>query len=152
MLLWCSYCQSYICEKEPMEDFSISHTICTSCLKNPESKVNDVNIKKLKSFFNEILFSVKNGEKVDHKELLEKGKALGVKPLDLFQGIIQPILWEIGNLYEKGLITVHKEHLFTYTCDSLLQKLKEELSINENSKNVDVLLTILELNPSICSY
>lgn len=93
-------------------------------------------VKVIKSFFDELLSAAKSFNQLNKEEVLEKGKMLKIEPLDLFFGIVQPILWEIGGLYERGEITVAKEHLFTLFAQDLLTDLttttEKQTSINES--------------------
>lgn len=145
MLVWCSYCQSYIYEKEPLSNFSISHSICKKCKKDPSAIVKDDNFKRIKSFFEEILFAAKQGRKLHYQEIIERGNDLGIAPLDLFQGIIQPILWEIGEEFAKGKFPIEKEYQFTTTSEQILAEIENKIRVH-NTQELDVLLTCPKKN------
>lgn len=42
MIRWCCYCLSYIGEKEPLEDKSLTHGICEKCLEVELNKRKEV--------------------------------------------------------------------------------------------------------------
>ena len=108
----------------------------------------DENVSTLKSFFNEVLHTAQRGEKIDVQNIIDRGNEMNIAPLDLFHGIIQPILRELGNLYQKGEITVYKEHLFTSTSDYILHELDKKITFEnkDHDHELDVLLTCPEGN------
>lgn len=34
MIVWCSYCQKFLKEKPPYDQFQVSHGVCPSCMAN----------------------------------------------------------------------------------------------------------------------
>ena len=48
MIVQCCVCNSFIREKEPLENKEVSHTYCKKCLKKEEEKLEEF-LKKLKS-------------------------------------------------------------------------------------------------------
>ena len=47
MIVQCCVCNSFIREKEPLENKEVSHTYCKKCLKKEEEKLEEF-LKKLK--------------------------------------------------------------------------------------------------------
>jgi methanogenic corrinoid protein MtbC1 len=64
------------------------------------------------------------GIRMEANVLLEKAFGLGIRPLDLLMGMIQPLLYEIGNRYARGEITVTQEHLFSQFVDELIWRIR----------------------------
>lgn len=150
MIIWCSYCQKYIGEKEPLQDFSLSHGICSLCMSKKKYKQpNSVaDIQEVKEFFQQLFSCATKGEHLDTKTVLEKGHQLGIDPISLFFGLIQPILWKIGEEYEKkGESIIYNEHLFTAFAENVLKEIAppQEILPFLNSSS-EILLTCTEGN------
>jgi methanogenic corrinoid protein MtbC1 len=72
---------------------------------------------------------------------------LGINPADLLAGVMQPLLYEIGVLYEKGEVTVVQEHLFSVFIKDLIQELKKkQVTLSKNANECDVLLACADGN------
>ena len=156
MFRWCSYCQTFVGETEPYNDFEVTHGICSKCKdRKANSNVAGVlAIKPLAKFFERVRIAAQNGSSIDPAALLNESEKLGIKGFDFFMGMIQPILWEIGNLYEKGEITVPQEHQFTAVAERLLSLIESrltgatetQLKTPPSKERVDVLLTCVDQN------
>jgi methanogenic corrinoid protein MtbC1 len=129
MIIWCCYCQTYIGEKPPLVDYSLSHSICQNCKSSGVFKDRDAfkNIELIRDFFNDLLEKAESFEELDTESILYKGKTLGIKPLDIFYGIVQPAMWEIGRLTQENKLTVAKEHMFTSFAQRLLIQLSKDI-------------------------
>lgn len=143
MIVWCSYCWKYVGEKAPFQNFGITHGICPKCSQKVKNKVATTDfeqIKQLKNMFIEMTTAAQNDKAFDVKKFHRVSKELGIASIDLFLGCVQPALYEIGQLFSEGKITVSLEHKFTAFAERLLTHIEEESPIDENQP-VDVLLT-----------
>ena len=146
MIRWCAYCQSYLGECEPFADFSLTHCICAKCVAGGKAEEKGVSgrMRSLTSFFQALRSEVRTGIKSDPGEWVKKGFAMGVKPEDLLIGLIQPALYEIGELWSKGEVTVAIEHRFSSFAEEMVSAVYRhypELAKNRQAKKPDVLLT-----------
>ncbi|MBP9708184.1 MAG: cobalamin B12-binding domain-containing protein [Oligoflexales bacterium] len=151
MIRWCSYCQSYLGESAPFDDFSMTHTVCKSCSALGRKKLF-AQVDKARSiaeFYNSFRQAAIQAKNISVEEILAQGEALGLKDIDLCVGIIQPILYEIGELWKKGEVTVAHEHIFTEFAEHLVRQVSHrffaKLGSAEN-KGLDVLLVCADGN------
>ncbi len=137
MFSWCSYCQKYLGEFAPYDQHNISHGICKQC---HDGKVvfNREKIQKSKEIA--VLFA-QMGEAVKKKDFAfiktqyEKLIALSVSNSDIFSGIYQPLLYEIGKLWENREVTVAEEHEVTSTIEALVDLGFKGIPNVENLRN-----------------
>jgi len=151
MIRWCSYCQSFLGEVCPFEDFSITHTICDVCMSKGRDYIGSQvsTAREISDFYNRFRKAAIAGKSISIDEILDEGLLLGLKDIDLCVGIIQPILYEIGGLWKNGQITIAHEHSFTEFAEQLIKRLKERLSskaISEKRQKFDVLLVCADGN------
>jgi hypothetical protein len=89
MIRWCAYCRTYLDEIAPVDDFGISHSLRAA------AAVGDV---------------ARAGE------MLDQGLSIGLRPVDLALGMLQPLLHRIGAEWALGRATGAEEHRFTAFC------------------------------------
>lgn len=140
MFRWCSFCQVYIGQKEPLKDYSLTHGICSHCKTNLGSSEDIDNLRPIISFYDELRSCIDLGNFPESKNLVKKGKVLKIRPADLLAGIIQPLLYDIGSRYERGELEIYQEHQFSNFTRQLVNDLFEEYKLNANSTNPEILL------------
>lgn len=152
MINWCAYCQTYLGEVEPFHDFSISHGICPSCLADhgidpPDDKVDKMRpIVEFHANLNQIGHQ---GDSPAARTLVDQGLSMGLRPVDILIGILQPLLYNIGRLWESQSITVAEEHRFSDFSLALIDVLFEKAKFpkaNRQCVNPDILLVNVEGN------
>lgn len=146
MIRWCAYCQSYMGESEPFADFSLTHGLCPKCAASgiAEDKSVSGRMRPLVNFFLKLRNEVRAGIKADPAVWVKKAYDLGIKPEDLLIGVIQPALYEIGELWAKGEVTVAIEHRFSAFAEEMVGAVYRhysELAEHRQAKKPDVLLT-----------
>ncbi len=144
MFRWCSYCQTFIGQSEPHSDFSMTHGICSAC--KARSKTHDfdpTSLKPILDFYQALQSGFKN-RNLEPEALLRDAKRLNLKAKDLLAGIIQPMLYEIGRLYETGKIQVSDEHEFTNTVKTLLFLVESQFENQIKEPGAQVLLACIE--------
>jgi methanogenic corrinoid protein MtbC1 len=151
MIRWCFSCQRYIGEKPPLEDYSITHTICENCAREgrTEEDANIIASKAIAKFYDRLQAASVAGELLQASELVNEGLALGLKIRDLAWGMLQPLLYRNGELWAKGRLSVAKEHRFTETALAATEMLFEKepaLSQRRQHRSPDVLLVMAEGN------
>lgn len=119
MLSWCAYCQQLIDEVPPYEDFSITHGICAECADDEDALFeDDLSGPLILKGFQERLF--KAGRHADLEELeriIDDCQEINIRYIDILIGLIAPSLYQIGEDWEKGTVTVADEHRFTSFCE-----------------------------------
>jgi methanogenic corrinoid protein MtbC1 len=142
MIRWCSFCQSYIGHKPPLNDFCFSHGICDECDAKKERNLKVEANRQLKDFYDSIFERIHSGQLADPDVLLAQAKALNVPVYQLLIGVLHPLLWQIGQYFEEGKISVAKEQLFSHSVNSLLERLQRP----EIKSSVPVVLIVGEGN------
>lgn len=132
MLRWCSYCQKFLGEAEPYEDLSITHGICAACRQNVRTLTDGdfENSRRLQTMQDRLMTAGLSGDlrTVDHA--LREAIAQNVRSIDIFMGLIAPLLYRIGEEWQKGYITVAEEHRFTSYCEQLFEQLSNEVTVS----------------------
>lgn len=146
MIKWCAYCQSYMGESAPFEKHSLTHGLCRDCADKGLAMEPDAGqrLRPLANYFRDIRKESLEGVNTPALEWITKGLELGIKPPDLLIGILQPLLYEIGELWSKGDASVATEHRlssFAEALTSLLYARCPELEKNRQSRTPDILLT-----------
>ncbi len=136
-------------EKEPLDVFEISHGVCIKCqktvLKNQHhAKIKEENFLKTKDFFQEILSMSHLKVHDDKDELIKKGLDLGIDPISLIYGILQPLMYRMGNLVKNNQVSLMEEYLYTSTIQKMINRIEFDYDIEENGK--EILLTNVEGN------
>jgi len=125
MIRWCAFCQRYQGEIEPFDDYSMTHGICERCsARKAFLHEEPSNLGAIRRFFLRVAQSA-TAPAVSAFELVREGNALGLDPVDLLLGIVQPVLRQIGDRWERGEATVAEEHRVTALCSTLIKLLME---------------------------
>lgn len=122
MIRWCAGCQRYLGEAPPWDDFRSTHTLCPVC-KNAYSVDDDRYIehsRQIEAYHRRLRAQAISGDLEDIAQVIAEGAGLGIRPVDLMFGVVQSILQEVGELWEKGEITVETEHRFSSFANAML--------------------------------
>lgn len=127
LFLWCSYCQTFLGESAPFDDFSMSHGICQAChdefMNNPEAYEITPKTLAARDLFNSMFSRSAEPEIADCRTFLEQAQAAGLNQYDVLIGVLQPALYAVGSKWEAGALTVSQEHEFTSWCEKVLDLL-----------------------------
>lgn len=148
MLKWCAYCQQFLEEAPPYEKLSITHGICRSCVNKGVffDAGNNSRLKNLVQFQRKLYEAGRSGEISEIPSLLEESQKLGTRPIDLIFGLINPMLVHIGNLWEKGEISVREEHRFSNFSSSLLDAIQMHPIESKAPEGTKILLVSADKN------
>lgn len=117
MLRWCSWCQKFMGETPPLDDYRISHGLCRDCEETAgnaaASRVQIEKTRGIKLFFQDIHRSVLSREFLKAREIIERADKLEIDDISLVFGVLQPTLHNVGLMWESGLIDVGQEHAYT---------------------------------------
>jgi methanogenic corrinoid protein MtbC1 len=124
MIRWCAHCQKYLGEKPPLDDYTVTHGVCSNCAEkflkdgqiSPESR-------SVTEFYNTILDRGKRGDALAVADVIDRARTLRLRPLDLLIGILQPALYALGKAWECGEVTVATEHRFSALVRSIMEHL-----------------------------
>ncbi len=133
MIRWCAYCQSFLGESEPFEDYSLTHGVCDECLPifemEEEAEPLFVRIDQLKRFHDALSKAGRAEDLEAALKLIDEAKALGLRSADVLMGLVGPLLCEIGDLWESGIITVKDEHRFTHFYGGVIERIRQTSSV-----------------------
>lgn len=145
MIRWCAYCQSYMGEAEPLDRYALTHGICKKCgdsdvVENPASAQR---LQPLVDFFSELRVKAQAGIVSSTADWARDAFRLGIKPHDLLLGMLQPALYEIGELWARGEVTVAVEHRFSTFSENMVGAVFShypELDLGRQAASPDILL------------
>lgn len=125
MIRWCAYCQRHQGEAEPYDDYSVTHTICENCVARDAYMGREpASLAAIRGFLARVA-DAGAGPQASAEQLLSEGMALGLDPVDLLLGIVQPVLHQIGARWARGEATIAEEHRVSATCGLLIQRIAD---------------------------
>ena len=121
MIAWCTFCQSYQGETPPIDRWDITHVVCASCLASGvyENPAAADAVWPIAEFFGELRAAGRRGIITATDAVLARAAALGIRPIDLLIGLLQPALREIGAAWEAGTLPVAHEHRFSRMVEEI---------------------------------
>ena len=119
MFRWCSYCQSFLGETAPFDDYQLTHGMCGDCEialgAHPGTGLPESTL--IAKQLMELLFSVfENGDSLDCQHLVQEARQAGISRAEIMLGLLQPALYEIGERWKSAKISPSQEDLFTSWC------------------------------------
>jgi methanogenic corrinoid protein MtbC1 len=145
MIRWCAYCQRYIDEAPPWRDYRLSHVLCDDCARRADGSLEvPGGTLAVADLYDRLRAAAQSKDVLRVEGVMEECAGLGIRPLDMMMGVIQPILYEIGDLWAQARTTVAAEHQFTGFAASLLSMTfarYPELSAYRQSDRPRVLIT-----------
>lgn len=145
MIQWCAYCQTFQGEVAPLDSYKMTHGVCDACVSKstPTDEAAVEAIQPLARFYRELRLQARRGFDASGDRFLDEAAALGIRPVDLLVGMLQPALVELGEAWEHGEISVATEHRFTALVESVtsaaLARLPKEAGARK-AKSPDFLL------------
>jgi methanogenic corrinoid protein MtbC1 len=130
---WCSYCQSYMGESTPLDSYSLSHGICDDCAAKVFSSEEGLpewtlTAKRLM----DVLFSAfRNGDSLDCRRLVQEARDADIGRAEILLGLLQPALYQIGELWKMAEIDPPQEQLFSSWCEQIFLLLAADIPIIE---------------------
>jgi methanogenic corrinoid protein MtbC1 len=122
MFRWCSYCQHLIGESEPLSSYELTHGCCEPCQASfPSFKITP-RVLEAKRLFNLLLKAGRSGDEGGLDLFIAEAARAGLRGSDILVGLMQPALYEIGTLWERGEVTVALEHRFSVFCRKVLDR------------------------------
>ncbi len=116
MLKWCAHCQQFMGEMPPHADLGITHGLCRKCSgAQPDLLSGDeyAHAVVLRELFQSLFAAGRHNDFDAAGPLVDDAIAAHCRPVDILVGMIAPMLYEIGNAWEHGTLTVEGEHEFT---------------------------------------
>ena len=123
MLEWCSYCQRFMRESAPFENLAITHGCCANCVSQHDNLLAGHAVEHgqfLRGIFQELLDAGRHSDFSGGMRTVEKAIAENCRPVDILIGMIAPMLYEIGEEWKRGALSVEGEHRFTAFCGKII--------------------------------
>lgn len=131
MFRWCAYCQNLIGEADPLNDYRVSHGVCLPCSDNLESQTTEPDLLLARAISAMLETAGRGGSLEDCERVIYEAISFGLKSSDMIVGILHPALCRIGDLWERGEISVADEHRFTAFALGLIDRLQFPEPIEE---------------------
>ena len=127
MMRWCAYCQQFMGETAPYDDYRITHGICVHCAPGysgfgPGQKAG---LARLQAFYLDLREIALYGSSQEVDRVLAEVVRLGIRPVDFLVGMLQPLLEELGGLWAEGRVTVATEHRFSAVAGQLVRHFRD---------------------------
>jgi len=116
MLKWCSYCQRFMHEIVPYDDFRMTHGFCPACMSAHENVFANHVVERaqiLRRIFTALFDAGRHEDFEAASQIIETAIAANCRPVDILMGMISPMLYEIGEEWKRGALSVDAEHRFT---------------------------------------
>jgi methanogenic corrinoid protein MtbC1 len=143
MFQWCPHCSRFVGEAEPFEDSSVAFGACARCQK--EKRLPHENVQALTEGFTSSVKAISRTGESAIEETVRSAERLGIRKTDLLIGLIQSLLYEVGDEYQRQEISVAEEHAFTASVERLLLAL-EKRQRHRSTPRLDALLICCEGN------
>ena len=127
MLKWCAYCQQFMREVAPYDDFSMTHGLCNSCEtghKDVFARDEVARADFLRQIFHALFDAGRHEDFETAARIIEKAIAANCRPVDILIGMIAPMLYEIGEEWKRGALSVEAEHRFTAFSEQVIGLLR----------------------------
>lgn len=123
MLRWCSYCQRFQGEVAPYTDLRITHGLCVTCMPSVMtfSDADLAHTRTLQSLYHELMKAGRISDLPAAERILSEAESTGCQAVDVLIAIVAPMLYQIGEEWEQGVLTVAEEHRFTAFCAKLCE-------------------------------
>jgi methanogenic corrinoid protein MtbC1 len=131
MLKWCSYCQQFIREIAPYDDFGITHGLCSPCESTHEDLFGREEVQRaqfLSEMFQALFDAGRHEDFKTAARIVKKAVAANCRPVDILIGMISPMLFEIGEEWKRGAISVEGEHRFTAFAERVVGLIESKIA------------------------
>ncbi len=145
MLKWCSYCQQFLGEVPDYDNFAITHGECPEC--HAETLKGEVDLARPllhKAVQNKLWKAGSTNDLTAAGTVIDDAVFMGIRPVDILIGMVAPMLYQVGDDWKNGTLSVEQEHRFTAFCDQVigLVSTKMHLSAPLNSTSSGSILLI----------
>ncbi len=134
MIRWCAYCQGFIDEVEPFDDYRISHGVCAACTSRSFDfdQSDRTKLQAIIDFYGGLKERVLAEAPANVTSILAESGRLGIRPLDLMFAMLAPLLAQVGDAWAAGKVTVYSEHRISAVVEALISGIRSEtLSAND---------------------
>ena len=148
MLKWCAYCQTFMHEIAPYDDLSMTHGLCISCASSHEDPfANDAAERGdlLREMFQALFDAGRHEDFETAARIVQNAIAANCRPVDILIGMISPMLYEIGEEWKRGALSVEAEHRFTAFSEQVVQLIESRIGTGYTASPVSSTAPLLFL-------
>lgn len=130
MLKWCAYCQQFSGESPEYHDFRITHVLCARCAESKFDLFGASAVEHaafLRDIFDRLFRAGRRDDFETAADIVEEAVAAHCRPVDVLIGMIAPMLYRIGEDWERGTVTVEDEHRFTAFCERVIDLVESKM-------------------------
>lgn len=147
MLIWCAYCQKFMGEAPDYDTFNISHGICAECATrwSDLTEADIAHARRLEKVQKDLYSAAKNNDLNEAVRIIGEAEKANIRPVDILVGIIAPILYDVGEEWKRGVLSVADEHRFTTFCEKTFDLIAGRMGVGNDlvatgANEVDILL------------
>jgi methanogenic corrinoid protein MtbC1 len=124
MLKWCSYCQQFLGEIPDYENLTITHGVCAACAANAlDFTESDFKLaESLRHIQHQLYDAGRHNDLEGTEHIIDNAARANIRAVDILIGIIAPMLYQVGEDWKRGILSVAEEHRFTSYCDEMFKR------------------------------
>ena len=136
MLRWCAYCQQFLGEAPPFERLEITHGVCNTCAEQALdfTPQNIEHAQALHGILEQLSVAGSHADMQEATKTIRTAMAAHLQPVDILLGLVAPLLYEVGEEWRKGIITVATEHRFTEFFEQVYALLESRVRVRESAR------------------
>lgn len=118
-------------EIAPFDDFRITHGLCFACESAHEDLFANEEIQRalfLQEVFDTLFDAGRRNDLETGSRIIDKAIDENCRPVDILMGMIAPMLFEIGEEWKRGVLSVEAEHRFTTFAESVIRLIKTRIT------------------------
>lgn len=131
VLKWCAYCQQFTGESPEYDDFSITHGLCARCAAQKLEVFSAGTVARgnfLRVIFDRLFGAGCRNDLETAARIIDEAIAADCRPVDVLVGMIAPMLFQIGEDWKRGVITVEGEHRFTAFSEKVIDLVESRMA------------------------
>lgn len=142
MIQWCAYCQRFLGEVRPFDNYEVTHGICRACSTNWHER-SDAEIDRarhLGRLHAELMLAARKADVGAASALVDRILGEGMRPVDALVGLLVPALDELGEAWAHGEVSVADEHRFSAFTEHMIEVLAARTGKREPYVPLSILL------------
>jgi methanogenic corrinoid protein MtbC1 len=127
-------------ESPAYDDFSITHGLCARCESKHDDLFEGRDLDRsvlLGDIFQNLFAAGRRSDFAKAGEIVEQAMSENCRPVDILMGMIAPMLYEIGEEWKRGGLSVAGEHSFTAFCERVLDLVTKKISRDARSAQLN---------------
>src|SRR5262249_3363047 len=140
------YCQRFMREIAPYESFAVTHGCCAKCISRHDNLFADHVVEHaefLRGIFKDLLGAGRHSDVGAGMRTVAKAVAANIRPVDILIGMIAPMLYEIGEEWKQGALSVEAEHRFTAFCEKITGLVETTIAAGNGATREATLLFLM---------